>query len=111
MANIHKMSATESLNVESSAVWDPLASKTVTSTWADNDNHKLDVSNYHQLIINTDEPISIDFQTTAAAPRTNTLTMSADEELTIKVPHGVGDTIYLNMVASSSEATVKIIGN
>ena len=115
MANLQRFTAQESANVETGALWEPQADKVVTDTWSDdsatNAYHCIDVTQYHTIIITgiATNAVIIDFQGVKATPRDNSLQLEPNDEFTVKIPHGVGNPIYLNMKATASNSTVKMI--
>ena len=111
MANLHKLSVQEAVNTESAGKWDVGAATTVSSS-AINEIHGTDAKNiagYHIVGITTNAPIYFRFTgTTTDACASTDLKLDAGTHF-IKIPHGVGNSIYLNMLRVSGDATVKIV--
>ena len=110
MANLHKLTVQESLNVETSGQWDVHGDISVTDTYVANAAHSVDVSKYHEVIIDIPTAdIAINFSSTQAV---NAGDIPLPPGLhTIKIPRGIGKTIYLNLESTSGTQTVKIVKN
>lgn len=109
MANLQRFRAHEALNTEYAAVWDVQSAVT-----ADSDGVAVDVSNHHQIHIQTDNDIYFRFNTTGTDSDINTsndlYVKGGDTIYSFKIPSGLGDTIYLIMERKgSSDATVRMI--
>jgi len=113
MANLHKFSVQEAVNTDSSGVWDTGDATTVEASVIDTiqGTDGKDISGYHTVGITIDQPIHIQFTTTT----TDSVATAKDLRLEIgthfiKIPHGLGDNIYLQMIrAGGSSATAKIV--
>ena len=113
MAKLHRYTVQEAINTESSGVWTIGAATTVSNsalqTIHGSANQRVDA--YHTIGITLDQPIHIRFTTT------DTPAVEAAKDIQIevgthfiKIPHGLGSEIYLNMIrATSSDATAKIV--
>ena len=109
MANIQKFRAHESLNIESSGDWQVQSAVT-----ADADGVAVDVTSYHQIHLLTDKDIYFTFNTTGTDSDISTSNdlylMGGDTIYSLKVPRGLGESIYLIMERKgSSDATVRVI--
>ena len=106
MANLQKHRAHESLNMDSAAVWDIQAAKAVPASGA-----AVNVSGYHTIHLSTDLDIYFRFDTlgvvTGIVTTTDLVLKGGDTIYSLKVPLGLGETIYLIM--EGADATVKII--
>jgi hypothetical protein len=111
MANLHKFTVQEAVNTDSAGVWDVGSATTVAGS-AINEIHGTDakdISGYHTVGITIDEPIYFRFtgNTTDACTSTD-LKLEAGTHF-LKIPHGIGNNIYLNMLRVSSSATANIV--
>ena len=109
MANLQKHRAHESLNMDSAAVWD-----VQTAVTADADGVAVDVSSYHTIHLITDLDIYFTFNTSGddstMVPANDLVLKGGDTIYSLKVPLGLGETIYLIMERiGGSDATVKVI--
>ena len=107
MANLQKFRAHEALNTEAAAAWDV---ETVVTTTDATVTH-INVSLYHNIIIDTTSTICILFDGTSNTTATdgNNLELPAGVH-SVKVPHGVGDTVYLHWLRNgSADATVRMV--
>ena len=108
MANLQKFRAHESLNADSAAVWDTEAANTVGTN-----AESVDVSNYHTVHLMTDEDLYFEFtssSTDALTPANVFYLMGGDTIYSLKVPRGLGESIYLIMERKGgSDATVRLI--
>ena len=106
MANLQKHRAHESLNMDSAAVWD-----VQTAVTADADGVAVNVSGYHTIHLTTDLDIHFTFNTTGTdsgmVPANDLVLKGGDTIYSLKVPLGLGETIYLIM--EGADATVKIV--
>ena len=107
MANLNRFSAQEAVNVEVAAIWDV---QTVVTTTNTHTNH-VNVSNYHQVIIDTTSAIDILFDTNATTNCSDTNDLKLPQGVSsMKVPKGLGNTIYLHWRRDgSTDATVRMI--
>ena len=107
MANLQKYRAHESLNADTAAAWDV---ETVVTTTDATVTH-INVSSYHNVIIDTTSTICILFDGTSntTAGDGNNLELPSGVH-NIKVPHGVGSTVYLHWRRNgSTDATVRVV--
>ena len=106
MANIQKHRAHESLNMDSAAVWDVQSAVT-----ADADGVAVNVSGYHTIHLTTSLDIHFTFNTTGIdsgmVPANDLVLKGGDTIYSLKVPLGLGETIYLIM--EGANAAVKIV--
>jgi len=111
MANLHKFSVQEAVNTDSSGVWD-VGSATTVAASAINEIHGTDakdISGYHIVGLTTDQPVYFRFTgTTTDACASTDLRLEIGTHF-LKIPHGIGDNIYLNMLRVSSTAAVNIV--
>ena len=109
MANLQKHRAHESLNIESAGDWDVQSAVTANNTGV-----AVNVSKYHQIHLISDNDFYFTFNTTGTDSDINTSNdlylKGGDTIYTLKVPRGLGDSIYLIMERKgSSDATVRVI--
>ena len=107
MANLQKHRAHESLNTDTAATWELITASTdapASSGTATN----IDVSGYHTLGLTPAAEIYIHFH------NTSTVTLDEDDALKLasglsflKIPKGLGKTIYFNYVATGA-STVEV---
>jgi hypothetical protein len=110
MANLQKHRAHESLNTDTAAVWDVITDVTDAAASSGTVNN-IDVSGYHTLGLTPAAEIYIHFHDTSTA------TLDEDDALKlasglsfIKIPRGLGDTIYFNYVATgASSCEVRVV--
>ena len=110
MANLQKHRAHESLNTDTAAVWDVIQDVTDAAASSGTVNN-IDVSGYHTLGLTPAAEIYIHFHDTSTA------TLDEDDALKlasglsfIKIPRGLGDTIYFNYVATgASSCEVRVV--
>ena len=112
MANLHKYTSTEALNISYASDFD------VQSAWtvADTELTK-DVTGYHTVMLQTDEDIYYGFSrdTTAmlGTAGNNLYLKGGDTIYELAIPHGVGDgsgKIYFHALRkTSSSATVRLV--
>ena len=107
MANLQKHRAHESLNTDTAAVWDVITDVTNANATT-GAVLNIDVSGYHTLGLTPAAEIYIHFH------NTSTVTLDEDDALKlasglsfIKIPRGLGDTIYFNYI-STSASTVEV---
>ena len=106
MANIGKFRAHESLNVDTAAKWDVNARLDISSQA----EVTVDVSNYHQIGLYSELAFFIRFDgdsgTSSIVVLNPTDLVVPKETLTfIKIPKGVGNTVYLHVKATSSTSS------
>jgi hypothetical protein len=107
MADLHKFTVVESLNTDTSAAWDV---ETVITTTDSTVTH-INVSSYHNVIIDTTSTICILFDGTSNTTATDGSNLELPGGIhNIKVPHGVGRTVYLHWLRNgSSDTTVRLV--
>jgi len=104
MADLHKFTVQESLNTDTAAAWDVQTAITV-----DNSNDSTDVSSYTTLGIHTNAEIYFNFSSTEdSMTEANALILSAGLTF-LKVPKGVGSTIYFVYKRVSGDATMRLV--
>lgn len=109
MADVQKFRAHESLAVESAGDWQ--VQSVVT---ADSDGVAVNVTGYHQVHLMSDNDFYFTFNTTGTDSDINTSNdlylKGGDTIYTLKVPHGLGNTLHLIMERKgSSDALVRVI--
>tara|TARA_R100001129_G_scaffold174062_3_gene146119 strand:+ start:242 stop:577 length:336 start_codon:yes stop_codon:yes gene_type:complete len=109
MANLQKFRAHESLAVETAGDW-----KVQSTVTADSDGVAVNVSGYHQIHLMSDNDFYFTFNTTGVDSGISTsrdlYLKGGDTIYTLKVPSGLGNTVYFIMERKgSSDATVRII--
>ena len=111
MANLNRFSAQEAVNVEVSAVWDVQTVVSTSSGGIGANTQHVNVSDYHQVIIDTTSAIDILFDANATTNCSDTNDLKLQAGITsIKVPRGLGNTVYLHWRRSgSTDATVRLI--
>jgi hypothetical protein len=111
MANLHRFTVQEAVNTDSAGVWD-IGSATTVAGSAINAIHGTDakdISGYHTVGLTTNQPIYFRFTgTTTDACASTDLKLEIGTHF-LKIPHGIGSNIYLNMLRVSSTATVNIV--
>ena len=108
MANLQKHRAHESLNTDSAAVWSQQTEEAVDAT-----TDTVDVSAYHTVHLMTDEDIYFAFSTSTTDiidVDESLYLMGGDTIYSLKVPHGLGSTVILQMrEKTSTDATVRLV--
>ena len=109
MANIQKFRAHESLAIESAGDWQVQSAVT-----ADADGVAVNCTGYHQVHVMSDNDFYFTFNTTGTdsdISTSNDLYLKGGDTLySLKIPTGLGDTLYLIMERKgSSDATVRTI--
>ena len=109
MANLQKHRAHESLNIESAADWQVQSAST-----ADSDGVAVNVSGYSTVHLQSDNDFYFKFNTTGTdsdiSPSNDLYLKGGDNINSIKIPKGLGDTVYLIMERKGgSDATVRIV--
>ena len=117
MANIHRHSVQESLNVDTAAGWSVQAAITAGSN-ADTTNtvhHTVAASASQVGIYITGGAACFNFTTSVSGTNgdcntSNDLELPRETVVFIKVPRGLGDTIYLNFLSTdTSSRTIRIV--
>ena len=107
MATLQKHRAHESLNTDTAATWELITGVTdvpISSGTAEN----IDVSGYHTLGLTPAAEIYIHFHNTSTATLVIADALKLASGLSfIKIPRGLGDTIYFNYLSTSS-STVEV---
>ena len=107
MANVQKFRAHESWNTDTAATWELITNVTdapASSGTAEN----IDVSGYHTLGLTPAAEIYIHFHNTSTATLVIADALKLASGLSfIKIPRGLGDTIYFNYLSTSS-STVEV---
>ena len=104
MANLQQYRTHESLNVDTAAVWDEQTKLDISSAA----ERSADVSDYGQVALWSDLEIYFTFDSdsgTSSISTANSLRIPASTLVYMKVPKGVGSTIYLHVKATSSAST------
>ena len=108
MANIGKFRAHESLNTDTAATWE-LQTATTDASASGGAVRNIDVSGYHTLGLTPAAEIYIHFHNTSTA------TLDTDDALKlasglsfIKIPRGIGDTIYFNYLATHASSACEL---
>ena len=109
MANLQKYRAHESLAVDTAADWQVQSAVT-----ADSDGVAVNVTGYHTVHLQSDNDFYFRFNTTGTDSDINTSNdlylKGGDTLYSLKIPTGLGDTLYLIMERKgSSDATVRTI--
>ncbi len=109
MADLHRHSVQEALNTETASVYSVGSVATIGSTAS-----AVDVSRFHVVHIQTSEDIYIHFSTVDTESELNTANdlylMGGDTIFSLKVPSGLGATVYLLMERKgSSDSTVRLV--
>jgi len=110
MANLQKYRAHESLNTDSAAGWDVQEEVTV-ATAATSAN----VSGYNTIHIQTSEPIYFMFTTVAHGttdsvdPNQDLYLVGGDTIYSLRIPKGLGNTVYIQWERKSSDSTVRYV--
>ena len=111
MANLQKHRAHESLNTDTAATWELITGVTdapISSGTAEN----IDVSGYHTLGLTPAAEIYIHFHNTSTATLVIADALKLASGLSfIKIPQGLGNTIYFNYkaVSTGSACEVRIV--
>ena len=96
MANLHKFTVQESLNTDTAASWDSSADST-------------NVTSYTTIGIHTDAEIYFNFSSTEDSLATGTALKLAAGLTFLKIPKGVGSTIYFVYQRVSGDATMRLV--
>ena len=109
MANLQKHRAHESLNIDTAAGWDVQTRLTISS----GAHVTSDVSSASQICIESESEVYIRFDSLSSDTivAANDPTIPANTLIFLKVPKGVGDTIYVHFkqVSSVSAKYLKIV--
>ena len=108
MAEIRKFTADEAMSAEQAGKWSVQAKQDADG---DGTNYHKNVSDYHTVIIDCTGTIDIlfDIVSNTSCSDTNDLKIPAGVT-SIKVPHGLGNTIYLHWRSNGSTTpTVRLI--
>ena len=110
MAHLQKHRAHESLNTDTAAVWDVITDVTDAAASSGTVNN-IDVSGYHTLGLTPAAEIYIHFHNTSTATLVLADALKLASGLSfIKIPRGLGDTIYFNYVATgASSCEVRVV--
>ena len=110
MAGLQKHRSHESLNTDTAAVWDVIQDVTDANDTTDGTVLNIDVSGYHTLGLTPAAEIYFHFHNTSTA------TLDEDDALKlasglsfIKIPRGLGETIYFNYVSVATACEVRIV--
>ena len=111
MANLNRFSAQEAVNVEVSAVWDVQTVVNTSSGGIGANTQHVNVSDYHQVIIDTTSAIDILFDANATTNCSDTNDLKLPQGVSsMKIPKGLGNIIYLHWRRDgSTNATVRMI--
>ena len=112
MANLHKYTSTEALNISYSSDFKIQAAWSISSSEVTKD-----VSGYHTVFLQTDEDIYYGFSDSTndilGTAANNIYIKGGDTIYQLAVPHGVGDgrgNVYLHALRkTSSDATARIV--
>ena len=104
MAHLNKFTVQESLNTDTAASWDVQSVITVDSS-ADSTN----VTSYTTIGIHTDAEIYFNFSSTEDSLATGTALKLAAGLTFLKIPKGVGSTIYFVYQRVSGDATMRLV--
>jgi len=108
MANLQKFRSHESDNTQSAAVWSQQTEVAVDAT-----TDTVDVSAYHTVHLQTNQDIYFGFSTSTTDMIDNDESLylkGGDTIYSLRVPHGLGDTVILQMKEkTSADATVRLI--
>ena len=109
MANLQKHRAHESLNTDTAATWELQAGTSDAPIAGAGAPISIDVSGYHTLGLTPSAEIYIHFHNTSTA------TLDTDDALKlasglsfIKIPQGLGNTIYFNYKAVSTTVAAEV---
>ena len=108
MAQLQKHRAHESLNTDTAAVWDVITDVTDADDTSSGTINNIDVSGYHTLGLTPAAEIYIHFHNSSTATLVEADALKLAGGLSfIKIPKGLGDTIYFNYI-STSASTVEV---
>ncbi len=107
MANIGKFRAHESLNTDTAAVWDVITGVTDAPV-SGGTPENIDVSGYHTLGLTPAAEIFIHFHNSSTVTLVEADALKLASGLSfIKIPKGLGKTIYFNYIATGA-STVEV---
>jgi len=103
MANLNKKTEKQSLNIDTTADWSVQTRLTISSAAAVESN----VSAAHQIGVYSDSDVYVRFDTASgdSIVANNDLILPALTLLFLKVPQGLGDTVYVHFKQVTSVAT------
>ena len=108
MANLQKHRAHESLNTDTAATWELQTGTTDAPVAGAASPISIDVTGYHTLGLTPAAEIYIHFHDTSTATLVIADALKLASGLSfIKIPRGLGDTIYFNYLSTSS-STVEV---
>jgi hypothetical protein len=108
MAEIRKFTADEAMSAEQAGKWYvPTTTKPLVATTV----YDFDVSDYHTVIIDCTGTIDILFDTLQTGEPNDSNDLKIPAGITsIKVPHGLGDTVWFHMRGNSTTTpTVRLV--
>ena len=110
MANLQKHRSHESLNTDTAATWDLITDVVDAPVSSAANPENIDVSGYHTLGLTPAAEIYIHFHNTSTA------TLDEDDALKlasglsfIKIPRGLGETIYFNYVSVATSCELRVV--
>ena len=107
MAHIQKFRAHESLNTDTAAVWDVITGVTDAPV-SGGTPENIDVSGYHTLGLTPASEIFIHFHNSSTVTLVEADALKLASGLSfIKIPKGLGKTIYFNYIATGA-STVEV---
>jgi len=111
MANLHKYTSTEALNISYASNFEIQSAWSITAT-----ESSKDVSNYHTVLLQSDEDIYYGFSGSSAdllgTSANNLYLKGGDTIYELAIPHGVGDSsdVYLHALRkTSSSASARLV--
>ena len=111
MANLHKYTSTEALNISYSSDFEIQSAWTIGSSEVSKD-----VTNYHTILLQIDEDVYYGFSDTTddmlGTAANNLYIKGGDTIYELAVPHGVGDSgdVYLHAIRKgSSDSTGRLV--
>ena len=109
MADLHHLSVQEAVNTDTSSVWDVITDVTDADDTGSGTVNNIDVSGYHTLGLDPAAQIYFHFHNTSTATlvRADALKLAAGLSF-IKIPRGLGSTIYFNYLATHATAACEL---
>ena len=108
MAQLQKHRAHESLNTDTAANWDVITNVTDAPVSGDTPEN-IDVSGYHTLGLTPAAEIYFHFHNSSTATLVIADALKLASGLSfIKIPKGLGDTIYFNYLATDGSSTCEV---